>query len=294
MRTKKYKRHFLSDEELRTVQLIELEMLIEVDRICKKCNIKYNIIAGTALGAVRHGGFIPWDDDADIALLRSEYEKFKEACKTELDTSRFYFQDHNTTKGYRWGYGKIRRKGTKFIRQNQEHMPYSQGVFIDIFPLDAVPDTKILQPPHNLICFLFRKAFYSKVGRLDSSGLARLAYDFLYLIPDEKLYGAYDCFIKFTNINKNSKRMRKLSFPLLGSKEHYGYLRKWYTDLGEIEFEGYTFPVMKDLDGYLTQKYGDYMTLPDESGRKVHPVTGLKLIDKGVGNGSNFGDCSGI
>ncbi len=73
---------------LRQLQMIQLEMLVEVDRICKKCGIHYNIIAGTLLGAVRHGGYIPWDDDADVALLRPEYEKFRTACKTELDKSR--------------------------------------------------------------------------------------------------------------------------------------------------------------------------------------------------------------
>ncbi|EKC70814.1 LicD-like protein, partial [human gut metagenome] len=130
----------LDKKTLRNLQLTELELLEEVDRICKKCNIHYNIIAGTLLGAVRHGGFIPWDDDADVALLRSEYEKFRKACETELDTTRFYFQDHENTPGYRWGYGKLRRKDTVFLREHQEHMPYEQGVFIDIFPLDYVPE----------------------------------------------------------------------------------------------------------------------------------------------------------
>ena len=110
----------LDDRQLRQLQMIELEMLVEVDRICKKCGIQYNIIAGTLLGAVRHGGFIPWDDDADVAMLRPEYEKFRKACKTELDTTRFYFQDHRNTRGYRWGYGKLRRKNTLFLRENQE------------------------------------------------------------------------------------------------------------------------------------------------------------------------------
>ena len=87
----------LDDRQLRQLQMIELEMLVEVDRICKKCGIQYNIIAGTLLGAVRHGGFIPWDDDADVAMFRPEYEKFRKACKTELDTTRFYFQDHRNT-----------------------------------------------------------------------------------------------------------------------------------------------------------------------------------------------------
>ena len=80
----------LNNEQLRQLQMIELEMLLEVDRICKKCGIKYNIIGGTLLGSVRHKGFIPWDDDADVAMLREEYEKFKKACKKELDTTRFY------------------------------------------------------------------------------------------------------------------------------------------------------------------------------------------------------------
>lgn len=90
----------LDTQTLRRVQLIQLEMLQEVDRICKKCSIHYNIIAGTLLGAIRHGGYIPWDDDADVAMLRDEYEKFRKACKTELDHSRFYFQDHRNTRGY--------------------------------------------------------------------------------------------------------------------------------------------------------------------------------------------------
>ena len=100
---------------LRKIQLIQLEMLEEVDRICKKCGIKYNIIAGTLLGAVRHGGYIPWDDDADIAMLRPEYERFRIAVRTELDTTKFYFQDNRRTRAYRWGYGKLRRKNTLFL-----------------------------------------------------------------------------------------------------------------------------------------------------------------------------------
>ena len=89
----------INNEMLRQIQMVQLEMLEEVDRICKKCNIHYNIIAGTLLGAVRHGGYIPWDDDADVAMLREEYEKFRKACKTELDASRFEFQDDRRTRG---------------------------------------------------------------------------------------------------------------------------------------------------------------------------------------------------
>ena len=83
----------IDQKTLRKLQMIELEMLIELDRICRKNDIKYTIIGGTLIGALRNGGFIPWDDDIDVAMLRGEYEKFRKACKKDLDLSRFYFQD---------------------------------------------------------------------------------------------------------------------------------------------------------------------------------------------------------
>ena len=127
-----YQQHILTNKEIQQIQKVELEMLIEFDRICRKYDITYSIDGGTLLGAIRHGGFIPWDDDADVIMNRSEYEKFLKVVDEELDNSRFYFQDVNRTIGYRWGYGKLRRKYTKFIRLNQEFMPYEQGVFMEI------------------------------------------------------------------------------------------------------------------------------------------------------------------
>ena len=147
----------LNETTLRQLQMIELEILVEVDRICRKNGIHYSLTGGTLLGAVRHGAFIPWDDDADISMLRKEYVKFQDACKRDLDKERFYFQDIENTPGYRWGYGKVRRKGTVFLRENQEDMPYEQGVFIDIFPRDGIPDGVFLRKFHAMCCFCMRK-----------------------------------------------------------------------------------------------------------------------------------------
>lgn len=270
------KQYYLSKEELRTLQMIEVEMITEIDRICKKCGIKYCISAGTQLGAIRHGGFIPWDDDADIAFLRPEYEKFRVACETELDKERFYFQDYRNTPGYRWGYGKLRRKGTEFIRLNQEHMPYEQGVFVDIMPYDNVPDNYIKRKIHNFTCFVYRKCFWAPLGKMQAAGLEKLVYTILDKIPDEKLYASYGRFTEKCN-RRETKRIRIFAFPVPG-KEH-GYLRRCFTDLIETKYENITVMGMRDYDTYLAYKYGDYMQLPPEDKRKVHPVSRLKLIE---------------
>ncbi len=266
----------LTDEQLRRLQLTELELLREVDRICRKCNIHYNIIAGTLLGAVRHGGFIPWDDDADVALLRPEYEKFRRACKTQLDTSRFYFQDHRNTPGYRWGYGKLRRKNTLFLREHQEHMPYRQGVFIDIFPLDYVPDPYYRRCLHNFECFLYRKFFWSEVGKVaDKSFPMRWLYGIMSTVPEKLLKRSFNRFIKHSD-RKRTGWVRILTFPT--PNKAYGYRVEWYENSAQIDFEGVSFAGIRDYNAYLSFKFGKYMELPPEGQRKVHPVSEIKLL----------------
>lgn len=265
----------IDNKTLRDIQFIQLEMLQEVDRICKKCNIHYNIIAGTLLGAIRHGGYIPWDDDADVALLRDEYEKFREACKTELDTTRFYFQDHRNTKGYRWGYGKLRRKNTLFLREFQEHMPYKQGIFIDIFPLDNISDNYIVRSVQNFQCFCVRKILWSKVGQIaDKNFFKRKWFKLLVKIPEKEIFRFYHGMILRYN-KKKTRMVRILMFPTPNNE--YGYYRNWYECSADTVFEGLTFQGIKDYDSYLTFKFGDYMQLPPVEKRKVHPVSKLKV-----------------
>ena len=121
----------IAGEDFRKLQLLELDLLIELDRICRENHITYQIWAGTQLGAVRHKGFIPWDDDADVVMLREEYEKFREVSD-QLNPDICFFQDHYNDPEYRWQYGKLRRTGTKYIRLGQEHIKCRTGVFIDV------------------------------------------------------------------------------------------------------------------------------------------------------------------
>lgn len=266
----------LTPEELRKVQLVQLELIREVKRICDKCNIHYNMVGGTMLGAVRHHGYIPWDDDADIGFLRKEYEKFRRACRTELDTGKYYFQDCRDTPGYRWGYGKLRRKDTEFIRLNQEFMPYIQGISIDIMPFDNVPDSHIARKIHKFVCFLYRKAFWSAVGRkTEKNILKKNLYRLLYLIPEERLVQSYQRWIDHCMGMGHTKQVRILTFPT--PKTVYGYDREWYTCLRFYVFEDCRLPGARDFDGYLKVKYKNYMELPPVEKRKVHPISRLTL-----------------
>ncbi len=267
-------KYVLSEEELKKLQLVELELLVEVDRICRKHGILYSIDGGTLLGAIRHGGFIPWDDDADIIMVRSEYEKFKSVCKQELDDSRFYFQDLDSTPGYRWGYGKLRRKDSSFIRLNQEHMPYEQGIFMDIFICDNVPENYQLRKLCNFVSFLYRKVFWSAVGKETEKGARKILFRVLYLIPEKALKKNYQRYIKHRN-KRNSKWVKCLTFP--ACNKTYGYKREWYEDTVDITFENVVLKGSRKYEEYLEFLYGDYMTLPPIEERKVHPVSKIKF-----------------
>lgn len=268
----------LDNEMLRGLQLTELELLEEVDRICSKHGIPYCIIAGTMLGAARHGGFIPWDDDADVAMLRGDYTRFREACETELDPSRFYFQDHSVTPGYRWGYGKLRRRGTLFLREHQEHMPYDQGVFIDVFPLDSVPDSRVGRAVWNFGCFCVRKVLWSPVGAVAcKKAPARAWFSLLSRIPEKRAKSWLDSLIRRSE-RTESRWVRILMFPT--PNREYGYLRKWYERREPTTFEGIGFNGVSDADEYLSFKFGSWHELPPPDQRKTHPVSAFKLVGR--------------
>ena len=252
----------LSGKKLRILQLTELELLLEFDRICRKNGIRYTIIGGTLLGAVRHKGFVPWDDDADVALLRSDYDAFVKALDGDLDKERFYFQDRFVTEAYRWGYGKLRRHGTSFIRPNTEHLPYDQGVYIDIMPVDYIPDGLVGQWICNLISFFFRKASWSEIGKkTEKNRIYRFCYQALSIIPLSVLNRGFQRFINYLN-RKPTEYLRCLAVPVVTSKGHKGYWRyrsEWMKYLTEYEFEGYKLVGFANSDLPLRRMYGDYM-----------------------------------
>lgn len=272
----------LSPEELEKMQKIELEMLIEVDRICRKRGIAYSLDGGTLLGAVRHKGFIPWDDDVDVIMLREEYEKFRKICETELDTERFFLQDYRSDPNYRWGWAKLRRNHTEQIRFGQESLKQRTGVFIDIFVADNVPDNPIFRRLHHFCCYVLRKSLYAPLGIQRSQTIfERGIYLLLNKLPRESAFALR---------NRMADRCNKKETELIShymfeypKRCRYGLPRRCFSEFIELEFEGAKFSAFKEYDIYLSMHYGDYMELPPEEERVSHmklsklDMTGVKI-----------------
>lgn len=273
--------------DLEKMKKIELEMLIELDRICRKHKIKYNICAGTLLGAVRHNGFIPWDDDIDVRMLRSEYKKFCKVCENELDTTRFFLQNHHTDPGYRWYFGRILRNGTEYVRVGQEELEQKTGVFIDIFPSDGMPKSSVLKLPYYFLAWSCRKTLWSPVGvRIIKEPLQRFIFFLLSLIPAKVPLGILD----YLSRKYDERKCERLE--LLGLKkdksifdsqkiQQNGAKREWHLDLIEKEFEGHMFFAPRNYHEWLVEEFGDdYMQLPPVEKRTIHhTVSSYKLLE---------------
>ena len=254
----------LSQDQLRKLQLVEYDLLCEVDRICKKNGIRYTLYAGTLLGAIRHQGFIPWDDDADIAFTPDEYEKFYNACKKDLNTEKYFLQDHRTDTHYRWGYAKLRRNNSSFVRAGQEHMKYHNGICIDLFCLYSVPDNKITRKIYLDTFFVIRKLLYSEAGKVASENkLLRHVYHLLSKIPKE-------CIFRFANAIICKKETELINILYCQQLPKYGIPRKCVLENIEMRFENSDFQAMKEYDEVMRAAYGDYMSFPPIEARVSH------------------------
>lgn len=270
-------------EQLRLLQLNELELLVEVDRICRKNGIKYSLDGGTMLGAVRHKGFIPWDDDADVIFTREEYEKFFIACQKDMNKERFFLQDYRTDKGYRWGYAKMRLLGTEYVKIGQEKEDFLGGVCIDVFVVDNVPDNTMARKYRYAVNVVLRKILYSELGKKEAnSTIKRLGFTILNVISKDTVYKIRNRYCEKANRQSTALRSHLL-FPYPKKTCKYGMPSECFDTVVEMEYEGMMFSVMEKYDQYLTLLYGDYMKMPPVEKQKGNAtLTTLSLIDTSI------------
>lgn len=269
----------LTQNQLEKLRKTEIDILNEIDRICKKYDIQYFLAGGTLLGAVRHSGFIPWDDDMDIYMYRSYYEKFCFVCKKELNNTHYFWQTQETDINYRWTYGKMRRKETLYIREGQEHMKFFQGIFVDVIPFDKRSENLRLWSIQDHICRIWRRVLWSPVGaHTQNSRILRIWYKILSGISRNIVYMLY---MKTATFFNDSDSRKYFSYNVTWKYPYKdGIDEEWIKDTVDLPFENFIYPAPQNYDAFLRFYYGEYMKYPPENERHGSaPVSYIQFLD---------------
>ena len=256
---------------LRKLQLTELEMLMDIDKLCRKNKIRYFLVGGTLLGAVRHKGFIPWDDDIDIAMPREDYEKFINLCtKKDILGEKYFLHCDETDEKYYNPFIKVKKNNTTFAEKSIEKIDTHKGIFIDIFPYDYVPkQDSPLQKIQSILVKNIQATVYVKCNINDSKEQKRkILYKIFNMFSTTTLKKMSRTISTIFNKNEANKYVVSLTGCFPYYKETL--LKEKVFPLKEIEFEGHNFFGLQDNDYYLEKIYGNYMKLPPKNQRMTH------------------------
>lgn len=272
--------------KLERVQQILLAYLLEIDRICKKYNIRYFLAGGTLLGAIRHHGFIPWDDDADVMMLREDYDRFLEVAQKELPENIFLQLPH-TEKGNYNPFTKLRIDNTLFATEFTGHFLWMHnGIFFDILAHDRTGRSRWSQKLHLMATMLMRSIVFNKWGDTDIAGggghpiICKIVDKVKYLVPMRFALWAQNRLLEFYK-NRDTGYL----YDGMGRNLSRGaFPAEWLAETVYVDFEGYQFPVPKEYDKYLTYLYGDYMQMIPVSRRR----TSHSIVLMDLGEYSNF------
>lgn len=254
------------------LQKTEFEILKHAIRVCNELNLTYYLVCGSALGAVKYQGFIPWDDDVDIALPRSDYEIF---CKQaqQLLPEYLFLQNWKTEKRFPAIFSKIRDSRTTYVEKSMAHLPIHHGVYIDVFPIDGYPNTpekqKCIERVKKVFtlltrgCFVLERSWKEKLFFIAERMLFLHKYPAVYARAFERIIAAYPTEQSAVWCNHGNWQ---------GKLE---YAPAWHYGEGQwANFEGLQVRIPQNYDEYLTQKYGNWRDdLPPEQKKGHHYYT---------------------
>lgn len=276
----------LDSKTLKKIHDVELEILQEIIRICKKYDIKYYLVGGTLLGAVRHKGFIPWDDDLDIGMLREDYDKFMKYGIKEID-DKYFIHCSKTDPNYWLPFIKVRKNNTTFVEEllNKREVLHN-GIFVDIFPMDNCNNLYILNYVRAFIIRSISDYLLVERGVVDIN---------------ESRHPKLNKFLSLFNIDlllkiqyklftiKNNKETKKVAcFVGAYHMKKEIMLRDYIVPFKTIEFEKLKCTCFNDCNKYLSSLYGDYMKLPPKEDRINHDAhfidfeNGANIISKNI------------
>ena len=258
-------------ETLRKLQLKELESLVYFDNFCKEHDLTYFLLGGCVIGAVRHNGFIPWDDDIDVMMPRRDYERMLKLWKQEESNERFLMLKTDGEVFTGNCFATLIDTSATMVKENQKNIDVPHGIVTDVFPLDGCPDGRLqryMQYYHAMMYSLY----ISEVVPSKHGGLIKIVSSILLkLVPSRE---------RRTKIwKKHEKKMTRYAFNTHKKCTELcagpGYMRNEYPQSAfkEIvyhEFEGLQMPIPKGYDAYLKMAFGDYMQLPPEDQRVPH------------------------
>lgn len=268
-----------ASKDIRRLQLIEIDILKVFIDVCSKLGLQYYVLGGTLLGAVRHKGFIPWDDDIDVGMLRKDYEVFIEKAPL-LFPDHLFVQNYRTDKGYCMNITKIRNIQTTFIESDCRQQDIRHGVFLDVFPLDNFPVSRVSKWWFNLR----KKALGLRIGRAftwkEKSKIRKAV---------KALISAPLCLV-WPNVKRALQVKEKLykSYPYSGMIANicgqWGDREivpaEWYGAGCDLIFEDIVVKAPKEYKKWLERVYGDYMTPPPVEKRVSHHGTTIIDLDQ--------------
>lgn len=244
------------------LQQKEFELLQIFVRLCEEQGLTYYLVCGTALGAVKYAGFIPWDDDVDVAMPRDDYEIFLKQAPTLLPEGIF-LQNYRTDPAFPQIFSKLRNSNTTFVEKSSAKLPINHGIYIDIFPLDGYPDEQKEQRKLEQKKRLFLKMLgtaYAEPAALHSKVLYRIQRILGFQNRTPLIAERYDAMIRQYPLATSDLWCNHGNWQ--GQLEYAP--REQYGSGTGAEFEGLLVCIPEQYHKYLTQKYGDYTKDPPE------------------------------
>lgn len=285
----------LTEADLHQLHRVQLEMLLEFDRVCRQLGVAYQLGAGSLLGAVRHGGFIPWDDDIDVVMLRADYQRFLRQAPPLLD-ARFFVQTWRSDPGFTSFFAKLRRHDSVYHEAFRQKARHHHGIYIDIFPFDPVwPERRwwrgllgVVQRLRRVLDRLQHLANHPSGGRLApwrpawQRLIGPIAQRGLAALPPAVWLAAHAALLRSLAVVPSRQVVCLASSGALDGG--LARLLALVRPIAEFErtvplmFEGQAFPATAAYHQALTRLYGDYRVLPPP-GRRMpgHPVVAFRL-----------------
>lgn len=257
------------NQDMRVVQKKILEIAVYLDEFCKNHNIEYYLMGGSALGAIRHRGFIPWDDDFDVFMTYENYKKFIEACERHIDKERFYLQKEDTDE-WPMFFTKLRMNNTTYLEDDTKGRKMHHGFFVDIMCLNNTSKYVVIRYIQYLSARILTAYTLSKRGYITDKSVKKMAIGIAELIVTKRVKRILLRIVRGLNSSKpdyvghffGRAEFKKMIFPTyyLGNPRY-------------VEFDGVEFPVPKFVEKYLETRFGkNFMQIPNQNVRDEYPV----------------------